>query len=75
MSTGHGLTCVYIFTENATSVEIGELLAELDLMKNMKPHENILNLLGHCTTPGVFVLQLKLCISIPAVQHDSLVTL
>ena len=38
-----------IFTENATSVEIGELLAELDLTKTC-------NLLGHCNTPSVFVL-------------------
>ncbi|CAI8041695.1 Fibroblast growth factor receptor 3 [Geodia barretti] len=38
--------------DNATSVEIEELLGELDLMRNMTPHENILNLLGQCTTPG-----------------------
>ena len=44
-----------LVSENATSVEIEELLAELDLMKNMKPHENILNLLGQCTTPGMCV--------------------
>lgn len=36
-------------TENATSVEREELLAELQLMKSMEPHENILNLLGQCT--------------------------
>ena len=41
-----------ISTDNATSVEIEELLGELDLMRNMTPHENILNLLGQCTTPG-----------------------
>jgi hypothetical protein len=35
-------------------VEIEELLGELDLMRNMKPHENILNLLGQCTTPGIY---------------------
>jgi serine/threonine protein kinase len=38
--------------ENATREEIEELLSELDLMKKMEPHENILNLLGQCTTPG-----------------------
>jgi serine/threonine protein kinase len=38
--------------DNAISVEIEELLGELDLMRNMTPHENILNLLGQCTTPG-----------------------
>ena len=42
----------FISTDNATSVEIEELLGELDLMRNMTPHENILNLLGQCTTPG-----------------------
>jgi serine/threonine protein kinase len=38
--------------ENATSVEREELLAELHLMREMEPHENILNLLGQCTTGG-----------------------
>ena len=47
---------IYInFVENATSIEIEELLAELHLMKNIEPHENILNLLGQCTTPGKVV--------------------
>ena len=41
-----------ILAENATSVEREELLAELQLMKTLEPHENILNLLGHCTSPG-----------------------
>lgn len=36
--------------ENAGIVEKEELLAELQLMKSMEPHENILNLLGQCTT-------------------------
>ena len=27
-------------------------MAELELMKSMEPHENLLNLLGCCTTPG-----------------------
>ena len=40
-------------TENATSVEQEELLAELELMRTMEPHENILNLLGQCTTAGM----------------------
>ena len=39
-------------SENATSVEREELLAELHLMREMEPHENILNLLGQCTTGG-----------------------
>ena len=43
---------MYVCTDNATSVDTEELMAELELMKNMEPHENILNLLGHCTTPG-----------------------
>ena len=44
----------YGISDNATSVEIEELLGELDLMRNMTPHENILNLLGQCTTPGMY---------------------
>ena len=45
-------TCVCVCADNATSVEREELLEELYLMRNMEPHENILNLLGQCTTPG-----------------------
>ena len=41
-----------MYADNATSVDTEELMAELELMKNMEPHENILNLLGQCTTPG-----------------------
>ena len=58
------LFVVVIFTENATSVEIEELLEELHLMKYMKPHENILNLLGHCTTRGaVLVCVVETCVT------------
>jgi hypothetical protein len=46
------LVAIKTTKDNATSVEIEELLGELDLMRNMTPHENILNLLGQCTTPG-----------------------
>ena len=44
--------CMLPPSENATSVEREELLAELQLMREMEPHENILNLLGQCTTGG-----------------------
>ena len=37
-------------TENPTQHEYTNLWDELQLMKEMKPHENIVNLLGHCTT-------------------------
>ena len=46
--------CADCYVENATSIEVEELLSELDLMKKMIPHENILNLLGQCTTPGKY---------------------
>ena len=36
-------------TENATLEDTENLWDELFLMKHMEPHENILNLLGHCT--------------------------
>lgn len=39
--------------ENAPHHEINDLWEELQLMKQMKPHENILNLLSYCTTPGM----------------------
>lgn len=48
--------------DNATSVEREELLAELQLMRAMEPHENILNLLGQCTTGGRLPSSLSPCV-------------
>ena len=32
--------------------DVDDLWAELQLMKSIKPHPNIVNLLGHCSRPG-----------------------
>ena len=37
-------------TDKAPLEEVCNLWEELNLMKQMKPHENIVNLLGYCTT-------------------------
>ena len=39
-------------TEKAPPHEINNFWEELQLMKQMTPHCNVINLLGHCTTPG-----------------------
>ena len=39
-------------TDNAPLQEIRDLYDEMELMKKMEPHENMLNLLGYCTKPG-----------------------
>ena len=38
--------------DNAPPGESSDLLDELELMKKIKPHSNIINLLGCCTLPG-----------------------
>ena len=40
-------------TDSAPPGESSNLLDELELMKKVKPHSNIINLLGCCTTPGM----------------------
>lgn len=37
------------------SSAVDDLWAELQLMKSLKPHPNIVNLLGQCSLPGVCV--------------------
>ena len=37
--------------ENALNMDVNDLYAELEIMKKMEPHPNILNLLGYCTRP------------------------
>ena len=38
--------------------EINNFWEELQLMKSIPPHGNIVNLLGYCTTPGMQRMQL-----------------
>ena len=37
---------------NATSYDAEDLYMELELMKKIAPHPNILNLLAYCTVPS-----------------------
>jgi len=43
-----------IFVVNARPSDINDLHSELDTMKKMDPHPNIINILGVCSRPGVF---------------------
>ena len=52
----HGVQNILFFnllTDSAPPGESSNLLDELELMKKIKPHNNIINLLGCCTTPGM----------------------
>eukprot|EP00731_Ephydatia_muelleri_P021008 Em0013g735a len=46
------VVAVKMVKDNASSQEILELYDEMEIMKKIDPHENLLNLLGYCTTPG-----------------------
>ena len=39
---------------------VDDLWAELQLMKALKPHPSIVNLLGQCTQPGIYTYAVKL---------------
>lgn len=41
---------------NALEIERKSLLAELDMLKSLDEHSNIISLLGCCTTEGWFIL-------------------
>ena len=46
------LVAVKMLKENATKLEFTNFVKELEIMKNVGKHENILNLLGCCTKGG-----------------------
>ncbi|KAL5470980.1 hypothetical protein EMCRGX_G029049 [Ephydatia muelleri] len=46
------VVAVKMVKDNAPLQEIRDLYDEMELMKKMEPHENMLNLLGYCTKPG-----------------------
>ena len=41
-------------TDKAPPHEINNFWEEMNLMKKMEPHSNVVNLLGHCTSPGIY---------------------
>ena len=46
------VVAVKMVKDNAPLQQIRDLYDEMELMKKMQPHENILNLLGYCTKPS-----------------------
>lgn len=42
------------FTDDATDKDLADLISEMELMKGMDKHKNIINLLGVCTQEGQF---------------------
>lgn len=45
-------------TEDATEVEFGDLVSEMEVMKTIGKHKNIINLLGTCTQNGTSLYEL-----------------
>lgn len=45
-------TSVNHFPDDATDKDLADLISEMELMKGMDKHKNIINLLGVCTQEG-----------------------
>lgn len=41
-----------IFTDDATEKDLSDLVSEMEMMKMIGKHKNIINLLGACTQDG-----------------------
>eukprot|EP00731_Ephydatia_muelleri_P021018 Em0013g745a len=63
------IVAVKTVKDNAPPGESSDLLDELELMKKIKPHRNVINLLGCCTTPGD-----PICLIIEYAAHGNLRT-
>ena len=50
------LSCTFCPTDDATDVEFADLVSELEVMKKIGPHKNIINLIGCCTQNGMIVV-------------------
>jgi len=44
--------CIWIYTETHTDAEMIDLISEMETMKELGKHVNIINLLGCCTQSG-----------------------
>ena len=51
----HKICVVMYSAENATDENRQDLLSELNLMKNLEPHQNVIQLLGCVTKTGMIV--------------------
>lgn len=45
----------YFYSDDATDKDLADLISEMELMKVMDKHKNIINLLGVCTQDGEFL--------------------
>lgn len=56
LSPTHGLPCVVILAvplaDNASDKDLADLVSEMEVMKLIGRHKNIINLLGVCTQEG-----------------------
>ena len=52
-----------LFSDSATHLDEEDLYAELNIMKKIKPHPNIINLLGYCTKPSEKSIYLSIYLS------------
>ena len=46
-------------TDDATNVESADLVSELEVMKKIGPHKNIINLIGCCRQNGKYVMSVS----------------
>ncbi len=46
-------------TDHATDVESADLVSELEVMKKIGPHKNIINLIGCCRQNGKYVMSVS----------------
>lgn len=55
LSPTHGLPCVVtlaVLADNASDKDLADLVSEMEVMKLIGRHKNIINLLGVCTQEG-----------------------
>jgi hypothetical protein len=43
-----------VFTDDATEKDLSDLVSEMEMMKMIGKHKNIINLLGACTQDGEY---------------------
>ena len=50
-------TLFSVISEDATDREMSDLMVEMEMMKIIRGHKNIINLLGCCTQNGKIIAQ------------------
>lgn len=46
------ILALFIFPDDATDKDLSDLVSEMEMMKMIGKHKNIINLLGACTQDG-----------------------